>query len=582
MPLDAICLTALKGELAEQIVNMSIDKIQQPERDLVVLSLRSKAVKSRKLLISAGTGDARVHLTEHKFENPKEPPMFCMLLRKHLTGAVISDVIQPQSERVLILELESSTTLGERVRKRIIFEMIGRMSNLIITDSEGLIIDCLRRFGGDSNIKRLVLPGLIYREPPKQEGKYDPFDVSHEQFMNLCSEQGSVQSGGNISKWLGAQFVALSPLICREIVHRAYDDVEFRFEQVVDNYEALKRDFFALVDRVKNNEFEPCLLYNQDGSLLDFSYMPISQYNGFATTTIADGFSDMLDLYFTQSAKEQRIKQKTASTLKTVKTARDRLSRKMTAQIKELEETEHREKFRQDGDIIMANLHLIKRGQTVLVAEDFYGEQGAVREIKLSELKSPQQNAAMYYKRYTKAKNARKFLDEQIKIAAEDVFYLESVIEQLERVENELELAEIRDELMNAGYIKKQFKRKQKQTVSAPMLFTSSSGMQIRVGKNNIQNDKLTFKMSLKSDVWLHAQKIHGAHVIISCEGKTPDDVTLSEAASLAAYYSASRTSTKVPIDYALVRNVKKTPGSRPGMVIYTDYKTIMAEPKLL
>jgi len=578
MPLDAICLTALKGELAEQIVNMSIDKIQQPERDLIVLSLRSKAVKSRKLLISAGTGDARVHLTEHKFENPKEPPMFCMLLRKHLTGAVISDVVQPQSERVLILDLETSTTLGERVKKRIIFEMIGRMSNLIITDSEGLIIDCLRRFGGDSNTKRLVLPGLIYCEPLKQEGKHDPLAVSNEMFLSLCGEQNS----GYIAKWLSAQFVALSPLICREIVHRAYGDVDFRFEQIADNFEALKNEFFALIDRVKRNEFEPCLLYNKDGSLLDFSYMPILQYSGFATAMIADGFSAMLDLYFTQSAKEQRIKQKTASTLKTVKTARDRLSRKMAAQIKELEETEHREKFRQDGDIIMANLHLIKRGQTVLVAEDFYGEQGAVREIKLSELKSPQQNAAMYYKRYTKAKNARKFLDEQIKIAAEDVFYLESVIEQLERVENELELAEIRDELMNAGYIKKQFKRKQKQTVSAPMLFTSSSGMQIRVGKNNIQNDKLTFKMSLKSDVWLHAQKIHGAHVIISCEGKAPDDVTLSEAASLAAYYSASRTSTKVPIDYTLVRNVKKTPGSRPGMVIYTDYKTIMAEPKLL
>ena len=628
MPLDAICLTALKNELTEQVVKCRIDKVSQPERDVLILSLRNKTRQAYKLLISTGTGDSRVHLTEHKFENPGEPPMFCMLLRKHLTGAVISQILQPQAERVLVFVLETSSALGERLEKRLIFETVGRISNLIITDSDGVIIDCMRRFGGDANAKRLVLPGLLYREPPAQEGKLDPQGIDSDKFMSLitsaamrptvnsqllsehsyahmphpapnertpppvvalteCSGSNSLPTveriaATSVSKWLSSQFTAMSPLICREIAYRAYGDVDIRFDEISDDYNALCQEFFILMDKVKASNFEPWLIQKEDGTFQDFSYTKISQYESFCKTSLQAGFSGMLDVYFTRTAQTQRTRQKISSTLKTAKTLGDRLVRKMIAQTSELEDTARRDTFRQNGDIIMANLHLIKRGQTTLKAEDFYSEPGSCREIKLDPQKSPQQNAALYYKRYTKAKNARKFLEQQLQFGRAELLYIESILEQLGRVENEQDLLEIRRELVQAGYIKKQSKQKVKQAEQKPLCFTSSTGMQLRVGRNNIQNDKLTFKHALKYDVWLHAQKIHGAHVIISCEGKEPDDVTLGEAASLAAYYSAGRSGSKIPVDYTFVRYVKKLPGNRPGMVTYTDFKTIIAEPRLL
>jgi len=341
MPLDDIFLTALNNELAEQIIKLRIEKVQQPERDIIFLSLKSRTGNSCKLLVSAGIGDARIHLTEHKFENPKEPPMFCMLLRKHLTGAVISELIQPQSERVLILVLESSTALGERTKKRLILEMVGRQSNLILVDENGVIIDCLRRFGGDSDAKRLVLPGLIYREPPPQEGKLDPLsgaggrflrpmgqgdgscaphagsileqgDASSDSHTGFASVKGDGFSGphtGSVCKWLGAQFIALSGLICREIVYRAYGDVDFRFDDVSDNCDALNREFFGLMREVKLGDFVPCLVQKDDGQMQDFSYTHIRQYEGYCTVSIADDFSSMLDMFFTKSNQDQCIKQ---------------------------------------------------------------------------------------------------------------------------------------------------------------------------------------------------------------------------------------------------------------------------------
>ncbi|MCL2426408.1 MAG: NFACT family protein [Oscillospiraceae bacterium] len=589
MPLDAICLGAVRNELASQIIGIKIDKVQQPERDVVLLSLRGHGGKSFKLLISVGSGDTRVHFTEHRFDNPKVPPMFCMLLRKHLVGARIVDIVQPAAERVLIFVLETVGAMGVRSEMKMIVEMIGRQSNLILVDADGVILDCLRRVDGDLSEKRAVLPGLVYRNPPVQEGKVDPMSVTEAQFQTLIN----FESDDAIDKWLIKTFKALSPLICREIVWRAYGETDYRFNGISDNGNALFTAFFDLIQQVKSSEYEPWLISSVDDKPLDFSYTHIKQYESTATATRLCDFSKLLDEYYTRSAQELRMSQRSASTLKTMTTARDRLIRKLAAQRRELGETDKRDYFRECGDLITANFHLIKKGQETLIAEDFYSESGGVREIKLDVRKTPQQNSAKYYKTYTKAKNARNFLSELIENGEKELEYIESVIGQIQRVESEQDLSEIRHELSTTGYVRqskqqkseKQTKKQRgksqssKQAEISPYKFMSSSGVRILAGKNNLQNDRLTLKSANRMDIWLHAQKIHGSHVIISCAGVSPDEKTLEEAAAIAAYYSAGRSDGKVLVDYTLVKNVKRIPGGRPGMVNYRDFKTIIAVP---
>ena len=575
MPLDAICLNAVKNELSGQITGMKIDKVQQPERDMIILSLRGKGVQTLKLLISVGASDARVHITEYKFENPKSPPMFCMLLRKHITGARIIDIAQPPGERVLSLLLETIDAMGVKSEKRLVVEMIGRMSTIALLDNDGIIIDCSRRIGGELDGKRSVLPGLIYRDPPQQEGKMDPLSVSAEDFNERLKNADSQ----TIAKWLISNFIALSPLICREIVWRAYGDTEYRIDAIEDEGLSLCNEFMDLMQKAKTKIQEPWLLLTEDNTPFDFSYTQIKQYETYYLLNREDSFSCMIDTFFTRSEQKKRIDQRSSATLKTMTTARDRLIRKMTAQRVELESTSKRDYLRECGDLITANLHVMNKGEEYLSAEDFYSENNSHRKITLDPLKTPQQNAAKYYKSYSKAKNAYKFITEQIKNGEKELEYLDSVIELIKRIETENDLNEVRYELTSTGYIKKYKQSKVKQTESAPLRFLSSTGKRIYVGRNNIQNDKLTLKTASKSDIWLHAQKIHGAHVIISCDGAQPDDVTLNEAASIAAYYSAARRDSKVPIDYTNVKKVKKPSGGRPGMVIYNDYQTILATP---
>jgi len=333
------------------------------------------------------------------------------------------------------------------------------------------------------------------------------------------------------------------------------------------------------MERAGSGKFEPWMITDADDTPRDFSCTRIMQYEGALKTGKFENFSAMLDNFCTRASQLARIRQKAAATSKTVKTARDRLIRKFTAQQTELEKTAQRDRYRECGDIITANMHLMKKGQHVLIAQDFYSEKDETRTISLDPLKTPQQNAEKYYKDYTKAKNAEKYLTEQIRLGINEIEYLDSVLNEIELADGARDLSEIRSELMLTGYIRLQKHAKEKPVQSEPMQFESSTGMQIRAGKNNIQNDKLTLKTALRSDIWLHAQKIHGAHVIISCDAETPDEASLYEAASIAAYFSSARAAGKVPVDYTQVRHVKKPSGGRPGTVIYTDYKTIVVTP---
>lgn len=576
MPLDAIFLGALKDELRDKLVGARIDKVQQPERDQVVLSLKRGGDRALRLLLSAGTGDARVHFTAQRFENPGSPPMFCMLLRKHLSGAKILDISQPPLERVLEFSIESSSTFGDKSVMKLVVELIGRMPNIILLDGEGRIFDCIRRTGSVMDSKRAVQPGLFYVRPPAQEGKIDPFfEVSTPLIDTMPLTEPIPNSSETVDKWILNTFFGFSPLIARELSWRAYGDADFRMQNIDDNGVALFGELANLLEQ----EREPWLVSDLEGNLVDFSYTKIGQYESACNVERHDSFSVLLELYFTRSAQENRMRQKSAATLKAVKTVRDRLKRKLAIQESELSETSKRDYNRESGDIITANLHLMKKGQSVLIADDFYSDTGSKREIPLDTLKSPQQNAARYYKAYTKAKNAAVFLSRQIENGEKELLYIGSVIEQINRAASEQDLSEIRAELSSLGYIKAHSKSKIKQKESSPMEFRSSSGFRIFAGRNNTQNDKLTLKTAARTDVWLHTQKIHGAHVIVFLDGKSIDDATLEEAASIAAYYSAARGSDNVPVDYTLVKYVKKPSGGRPGMVIYTEQKTIMAKP---
>ena len=582
MPLDTLCLTALNNELSSVITGMKIDKVNQLERDVLLLALRGKA-GTEKLFISAGSGDMRVHLTTGKYENPTTPPMFCMLLRKHLVGARIAQIVQPAGERVLKLVLDGTDAMGEASRKMLIIELISISANVILVDEDGIIIDCLKRVGGDITTgKRSVLPGLRYREPNPQVGKLNPLELTEDLWKQLWSErETNSDKVKSVDKWIISVFLGFSPLIARELSWRAYGSVDYDMNMILDGGQSLSHEIFRLIDSVKSGETKPWSIRDEAGLPRDFSYTQILQYESALEVSQEQSFSVLLDKHFTKTFQIARVRARASATLKTVKTARDRIIRKLATLHSDLDKTTKRDYLRECGDLITGNLYKMEKGQSILLAEDYFSDVGAVREIKLDPLKTPQQNAAKYYKDYTKAKTAQRILTEQISLGETEALYLASVIESINLAQGEKDIDEIRRELISTGYIREKRVKGAKvksPPPTAPMKFISSSGMQILAGRNNVQNEQLVHKIAQRSDLWFHAQKYHGSHVIISCGGAEPDEQTIHEAAVIAAYYSAGRDGGKVPVDYVPVRSVKKQPGGRPGMVIYNGFQTIVAQ----
>ena len=563
MPLDALCLTAVAEELRPVLEGAKIDKIYQPTRDEVVLFLRGQGENVR-LLLSANPGHPRAHLTTLTRENPDKPPMFCMLLRKHLLGGRILELNQPPLERILDFRLETIDELGDRVERRLVLEAMGRSANLILLDREGRIIDCIRRIDGDlSKGQRQVLPGLFYRQPPAPD-KLNPFILGEEELLAALDNPTQKEP----EKLLMDTFTGLSPLIARELAFRA------------GGAEGLYSALLKLRKDVKENNFTPYLLV-RDGKPMDFSFLPILQYGPETESIRQESFSVMLDGFYERREAAERVRQRGQDLVKTVTNARDRTARKLANQEKELAATLDREKLREQGDIITSNLHAMEKGMTVLKAMNFYDPECREIEIKLDPLLTPQLNAAKYYKEYNKAKTAEKMLTLQIEKGERELEYLNSVLENLELAEGERDLGEIRQELTDTGYLRraKTAAKREKRVAGKPMEFRSSAGLRITVGKNNSQNDQLTTKMAYKSDIWLHTQKIHGSHVILWLEGGEADAQSLTEAAVLAATFSQARESTRVPVDYTPVKYVKKPAGARPGMVIYTTYQTAVVDP---
>ena len=564
MAFDAFYMSCVLEEV-RALGECRVEKIHQPSRDTVILLLKHKEGRA-KLLIAANPAAPRLHLTTASPENPAEPPMFCMLLRKHIGSARLVAVNQLPMERCAEFVFDCIDEMGDAVQKRLVAELMGKTCNLYLLGADGRIIDCLRRIGLDAGAKRTALPGMYYQNPDPVE-KMRPQDAS---MVDLLAAPGADLLADRLMDHLGG----LSPLICREAALFAAGDTDARIDGCDMTAVAEKLTVFFTQYLTRPI---PSYYAQADGTPKQFAFCPICQYGAYKT---ADGFSALLDMYYTVRDRKDALRQKGQAMRKTVSNLCQRLERKLAIQEKELAATYDRERLRQLGDILMANIHSIQKGQKVAHCQDFYDENMALIDIPLSVELSPQQNAAKFYKDYTRMKNAEAMLTHQIELGETELVYLRSVLEELNRADSEQALEEIRQELQEGGYVKSDGgKRKMKQSKLSPMRFVSTDGYPIYVGRNNKQNDELTFKMARKDDLWFHASKVHGSHVIVACAGVTPPDNTITQAAQLAAYYAETGSGQNIPVDMTPVKQVKKIPNGKPGMVIYHSYKTVIANP---
>jgi predicted ribosome quality control (RQC) complex YloA/Tae2 family protein len=582
MPLDAICVQGLVRELNERTVGGRIDKIYQPDKEEIILSIRS-AQGNCKLMLTASASAPRLHLIELERENPAVPPMFCMLLRKHLQGSKICGITQPDWERMAVIELDTTDEMGVSTKKYLICEMMGKYSNIILCDQDKRILDAIRRVDGDVSGKRQVLPGLFYRMPPPQE-KIDPLQVSEAGLLAALQQADPAESADH---WLLQKIKGLSPLVCRELVYQATGETTKTISELtLKDQQKLASVWTAFLDKVAGGIFSPYLLtHTEDHSVLDFSYLPIYQYGSRANLENKESFSKLLGAFYEKKAKAERMKHRTQEITKVVTLARDRLRKKIGLQRKELDKTQDRDRYKHMGELITANLYQIEKGVKKVKVLDYFDENCPEIEISLDLRLTPQQNAAQYFKKYNKAKTAEIMLTEQIQEGEQNLSYLESVLDEISRAENEQDLIQIREELLETGYLSKKQQRckKKKQTrkpaLGKPWEYRTSDGFSVFAGRNNMQNDMLTLKTAWKHDIWFHTQKIHGSHVILVCDGREPTNLAMTEAAEIAAYHSKAKTSAMVPVDYSEVKNIKKPNGAKPGMVIYHVYQTAFVTP---
>ena len=558
MAFDGIMMTMVRREMSDVLIGSRVNQIYQPARDELVFAFRTQQ-GTKKVLIRL-SDSPRVHISSCSIENPPVPPMLCMLLRKRLGGARLSDITQPKNERVLCLHFEALNEIGDREKLKLYIEIMGRYSNAVLTDGEDRVIDTVRRIDFSVSEERVLLPKMPYELPRMQ----DKLCIEENEPETIC-ERIEALGGGDRAALNTIQ--GISPMIAREICYRAEKD------SMLEQISALKK----LVEEGKG---EPTLIYRADGSPMDFAFMDIRQYEGALTVRRFETFGELLDTFFSDRDRLARMKARSADIGKLLNNGIDRLSRKINLQRADLKKCADREQLRIKGDLLQANLYRIERGATSVTVENFYDENNATVTIRLDPTVSPAMNAQRCYKEYNKAKTREIMLTEQIQKATEELAYLESVQEMLSRCESEAELSAIREELRELGYIKTQkgtAKRKDKPL--PPIEYESSDGFRILVGRNNKQNDQLTLRTANKNDLWLHTKEIHGSHVIIVADGKEISDTAIMEAARIAAMHSKGKDSAQVPVDYTRVKNVSKPNGALPGKVIYVNYNTVYVTP---
>ncbi|MEA4824290.1 MAG: NFACT RNA binding domain-containing protein [Clostridiaceae bacterium] len=572
MAFDAICLRATLAELSPALVGAKIDKVQQPTSDTLYFAVRTH-IGNRRLLINTGAHAPRIQFTDATRENPAQPPMFCMLLRKYLVGARIAEVAQPGGDRVVRFELICTDELGDSARRSLVVELMGRYANVILLDADGVILDCLRRVDAEMSPIRQLLPGLYYHAP----ALFDKLSLEDSDETRV----GEILRAGETltDKLLLAKFAWLSPLVCRELIARSKGSALL-----------LERELYDLRAAVLENRYTPTMVLEQRRDpcgretqiCVDYSYLPITQYGNLRETRAFESFSALLDAFYAAREAEEHRVQRSQGVRKVVSGARTKLIKKLAAQQQELSGAEDRDKYRRAGDLIMANIWKLDRGMSEAVVTDYMAEGCPEVTIKLDPRYSPQDNAQKQYKAYTRQKRAEEMLKKMIAEGEDELVYLDSVLDALTRCNSEAELAAIRTELAANGYASQKWAasgKKQREKPVAPLHYAAPDGFDVYVGRNNTQNEQLTLKTAAKSDWWFHVQKAAGAHVILACEGQTPSDSVLEYAARLAAGHSAAATGGLVAVDYTQIRNVRKQPGGKTGMVLYTSYKTAYVQP---
>ena len=576
MALDGAFLRHIKRELEEKLVGARVDKIHQPNREELVVAFRTREAAYR-VLFSARANSARVHFTSIPLENPKQQPMLCMLLRKKLQGAKLVAIRQPDLERLLHFEFDAINELGDHVLLTLTMEVMGRYSNIILWDEQGKIVDALKRVDAEMSSQRLVLPGLTYHLPPPQN-KLCPLTTQQQQVVQALQ---ALPRDMELSKGFLSVLQGVSPIVCRELAHQVGRGRELTVK-TMDEEQYFRAGFFyqQMKETLDEVSGRPFMAVNLQKKPMDFSFVEIHQYGVSAVVKEMESFSTLLDEFYRERDKQERMRVREQDLLRLLSTHAERLSRKMNAQRGELEQCANRDELRVAGDLVSAHMYAIPKGAAAVDLPNFYEEQQPLVHIQLDPALTPSQNAQKYYKEYRKAKTAEEKLTEQIDLAGKKLEYLESVLDALARAETERDLAEIRAELQEQGYLRRLRSKKDKPAaVSAPMQFTTSDGFTVLVGRNNRQNDRLTLKTANNNDIWFHTKNIPGSHTVLVTNGREPTETAMEEAAKLAAQHSRAKDSSQVPVDYTQVRNVSKPQGAKPGMVIYVRYKTMYVTP---
>ncbi|MGN1481431.1 Rqc2 family fibronectin-binding protein [Porcipelethomonas sp.] len=574
MALDGAFLYAVKQEL-DVLIGGRTDKIYQPSREEIIISIRTVKGAYR-LLISASASSARIHITKTTVDNPMSPPMFCMLLRKHLGGGKLKAIRQDGLERILYLDFECINELGDIVTVTLACEIMGKYSNIILVNQDGKIIDSIRRVDEDMSRERTVLPGMLYEFPPR-DNRISFKDSDEEQIRKAVDNLRNAE----LSKAVIGAFEGVSPVLAREWAYYTGHGRELNGGELSDNEK--DRLVFAVMS-AKNALLEKKCCYtcavNKDGLLKDFSFIRLNQYGGLMITKEFESACELLDYFYAQRDKTARLKQRANDLFRLLMNTSERITKRIANQKNELQECTKKDEMKLMGDLISANIYRINKGDKKVILENFYDESCPQIEIKLDARLTPAQNAQKYYSEYRKSVTAEKKLAEQIALGEEELEYIESVFDSLTRADTENEINELRLELAEQGYVRAVRLKGKPPKSSPPAEYVSSDGYTILLGRNNKQNDKLTLKTAAKTDMWLHTHNIPGSHAIIVTNGDTPPDRTIEEAAVIAAVNSKAKDSSQVPVDYCLVKFVKKPAGAKPGMVIFSNNKTLYVTPE--
>ena len=590
MALDGLFLHCIGQELEAAVIGAKVDKVYQPSSEELVLTLRSRDLGALKLLFCARANSPRIHLTKASFENPATPPMLCMLLRKRLGGATLTGIRQAGFDRILFLDFSATNELGDKETLTVAMEIMAQYSNVILIGPDGKIIDALKRVDLTRSSKRLILPGLAYELPPQQDKLALPEHSVEELVERIRSFSAKTLSSAVLSSVQG-----VSPALAREVAFRALGDDKHLSEMTEDDFVDLEYPLLELKKEVASPTHTFCVVRDDNDRPFEFSFWDLKQYGPGMATDHYETASELLDEYYAKRDSMERIAHKSSDLRRFLNTATERIARKVEVQRAELAKSVDREKLRVYAELINANLYQLEKGVLYYDLENYYDENRVLR-VPADPALSPAQNSQKYYKDYRKTYTAEKKLTEQIEQGTEELTYLETVKDALSRAETERDIGEIRRELVASGYLKDKTPEKKnrrgsqrrdgKKARSAkqppalpPIEYETTDGFRVLVGRNNLQNDKLSMKQAGKLDMWLHTKDFPGSHVIIEAQDGEVSDRAIEEAAIIAAVNSTARTGDKVPVDYTLVKNLKKPAGARPGKVIFHTNWTIYVTP---